>query len=140
MKKTLVLASLLAAFGAASAQSSVTLGGTTGFGYQRDGAARDQSLGEVDFSLTVKGTEQLGGGLAASFSVELDNSNASFRQLNSYAAGSTPTTATAQGSDRQGVRRGRPRGGVDVPGGIARAGLQRPARRPRRRRGARGRR
>lgn len=100
MKKTLVLASLLAAFGAASAQTSVTVGGTTSFGYQR--VAGTSSLQETDMTVTFKGTEQLGGGLSAAFFLEFDNSSASFRQLNTYATGVTATTSS---NDRQGVRR-----------------------------------
>jgi predicted porin len=79
MKKTLVLASLLAAFGAASAQSSVTLYGwvdaslnstTTGLG-----AAKLTQLGldsgNVNGSrIGFRGTEALGNGLTANFVIE----------------------------------------------------------------------
>lgn len=106
MKKTLVLASLLAAFGAASAQSTVTLSGATSFGYQKamsQSALTNQpnkGLAETDFGLTFKGTEQLGGGLSASFSVTLDNSGKQVAsQIANSASGTQNFRSTVQRKD-----------------------------------------
>lgn len=80
MKKTLVLASLLAAFGAASAQSSVTLYGYGDQGYGRSIAASSgasavtqMNPGTADVGgvrIGLRGTEALGGGLSAKFGLE----------------------------------------------------------------------
>jgi predicted porin len=79
MKKTLVLASLLAAFGAASAQSSVTLYGYGDIGYGKGIVAKgatsvtEMNPGTADVGgirVGIKGTEALGGGLTAKFGLE----------------------------------------------------------------------
>lgn len=86
MKKTLVLASLLAAFGAASAQSSVTVYGQLDQGLGRDivssaagvaSAKMQLNPGTADiggFRFGVRGTEALGNGLSAKFGIEATDS------------------------------------------------------------------
>jgi predicted porin len=83
MKKTLVLASLLAAFGAASAQSSVTMYGLLdeGLGKAIGTAAAPQKLqlnpGTADiggFRFGIRGSEAIGGGLTAKFGLEASDS------------------------------------------------------------------
>lgn len=81
MKKSLIALAALAAVGAASAQSSVTLYGVVdiGFGSQtttsRDGSNTIRSRGVIEGSnasnrIGFRGTEDLGGGLKANFLVE----------------------------------------------------------------------
>jgi predicted porin len=86
MKKTLVLASLLAAFGAASAQSSVTLAGVADawlgqtkssaytLGTLNAGSGLTQTAigsgGQNGTRLTVRGSEALGNGMNAMFHLE----------------------------------------------------------------------
>jgi len=81
MKKSLIALAALAAVGAASAQSSVTLYGLIDIGYgsqktiSRDGAASIKSSGVMDGGqagnrIGFRGTEDLGGGLKANFVIE----------------------------------------------------------------------
>jgi predicted porin len=111
MKKTLVLASLLAAFGAASAQSTVTLGGVTAFGYQKAMSKSEltqqpnKGLFETDFLITLKGVEQLGGGLSAGFSVSLDNSGQQVATQVSNALIVAPAVVTGSQNFRATVQR-----------------------------------
>lgn len=82
MKKSLLALALLGAFGAASAQSSVTLYGIADVNLQRSdpksGTASDvqattgvSSGYQAGSRLGVRGTESLGGGLSAIFALEL---------------------------------------------------------------------
>jgi len=81
MKKSLIALAVLAASGAAMAQSSVTLFGVidAGVGYVKaDGAGHTTGLisgGNSTSRLGFRGTEDLGGGLAASFWLEGQLSN-----------------------------------------------------------------
>jgi len=81
MKKSLIALAALAASGAVMAQSSVTLYGNVDVAFgnhkteSRDGTAFTKSSGVMDGSwagsrLGFRGTEDLGGGLKASFTVE----------------------------------------------------------------------
>lgn len=81
MKKSLIALAALAAVGAASAQSSVTLYGVVDIGYgshkveSRDGSNSVRSSGVMDGAnagnrIGFRGTEDLGGGLKANFVVE----------------------------------------------------------------------
>lgn len=81
MKKSLIALAALAAVGAASAQSSVTLYGLIDVGYgshetaTRDGSGKIKSSGVMDGSnagnrIGFRGTEDLGGGLKANFVIE----------------------------------------------------------------------
>jgi len=66
MKKTLIALAVLAASGASFAQSTVAIGGTYNFGFQR----ADSGATKADFfdaKINFSGTEDLGGGLKASF-------------------------------------------------------------------------
>ncbi|HBY59553.1 MAG TPA: porin, partial [Solibacterales bacterium] len=82
MKKSLLALALLGAFGAASAQSSVTLYGIADVNVQRSdpkaGTASDPQATtgvasgyQAGSRLGVRGTESLGGGLNAIFTLEL---------------------------------------------------------------------
>ena len=71
MKKTLIAMAVLAASGAAFAQSTVTLYGVVDAGIINDGTDTKFKSGVNGTPrLGVKGTEDLGGGLKASFTVE----------------------------------------------------------------------
>ena len=81
MKKSLIALAALAAVGAASAQSSVTLYGLVDIGYgshtttSRDGSNTIRSRGVIEGSnasnrIGFMGTEDLGGGLKANFLIE----------------------------------------------------------------------
>ena len=73
MKKTLVLASLLAAFGAASAQSSVTLYGQVQVGIFNGGATGEKmriDANNGDSRFGVRGSESLGNGMSATFDLQ----------------------------------------------------------------------
>ncbi|KRC08561.1 hypothetical protein ASE11_22590 [Hydrogenophaga sp. Root209] len=72
MKKTLIALAVLAASGAAMAQSSVTLYGIADAGIFKDkGQSADMRSGGLNSSrLGFKGTEDLGGGLSAIFQLE----------------------------------------------------------------------
>ena len=69
MKKSLIALAVLAAAGAASAQSSVTLSGSLAAGYNYSGAGVSQIArhGAADNNITLRGSEDLGGGLTAGF-------------------------------------------------------------------------
>ncbi len=64
MKKSLIALAALASIGTAYAQSSVTLGGSVGFGYSKDAASK--GLETTDATISVNVVEDLGGGLKAS--------------------------------------------------------------------------
>ncbi len=66
MKKTLIALAVLAASGASFAQSTVTLSGYIGAGYQSDSSAV-KGFAMTDSRIQLSGTEDLGGGLKASF-------------------------------------------------------------------------
>jgi len=66
MKKTLIALAVLAASGASFAQSSVTISGYIGAGYQSDKTAV-KGFTMTDSRIQLSGTEDLGGGLKASF-------------------------------------------------------------------------
>ncbi len=66
MKKTLIALAVLAASGASFAQSSVTISGYIGAGYQSDKSAV-KGFAMTDSRIQLSGTEDLGGGLKASF-------------------------------------------------------------------------
>jgi hypothetical protein len=70
MKKTLIALAVLAASGASFAQSTVTLAGTYNFGFQKadNGAAKADFF---DAKINLSGTEDLGGGLKASFLTDI---------------------------------------------------------------------
>jgi predicted porin len=75
MKKSLIALAVLAAAGAASAQSSVTLGGILKEGVGRTsfsgtGTGSNTALIDGSTRLLISGTEDLGGGLAAFFQVD----------------------------------------------------------------------
>ncbi len=91
MKKTLVLASLLAAFGAASAQSSVTLYGYGDIGYGKSIATTGTTAvtqlnpGTADVGglrVGIRGTEAIGGGLSAKFGLETGTISGDFGAQN----------------------------------------------------------
>jgi len=69
MKKTLIALAVLAASGASFAQSSVTISGYIGAGYQSTGktGAAVKGFAMTDSRIQLSGTEDLGGGLKASF-------------------------------------------------------------------------
>jgi predicted porin len=72
MKKSLVALAVLAATGA-YAQSSVTLGGTIGLSLgtvEYSGAPSRADIGRSSGAITLSGTEDLGGGLKASFVIQ----------------------------------------------------------------------
>lgn len=94
MKKSLIALAALAAFGTASAQSTVTIGGTYNFGFQKvDSGATSADF--FDSKVNFSGTEDLGGGLKASFSTEMqlggrsskDATTATATQDKTYLAG-----------------------------------------------------
>ena len=73
MKKSLIALAVLAASGAAMAQSSVTLFGKANIGYAKTGTAKAAMTGGADGSDSrygLRGTEDLGGGLKANFHFE----------------------------------------------------------------------
>jgi len=92
MKKSLIALAVLAAAGAASAQSSVTLGGILKEGVGRTsfsgtGTGSNTALIDGSSRLLISGTEDLGGGLAAFFQVDsrfrMDDSTAGASRLGS---------------------------------------------------------
>lgn len=100
MKKSLIALAALAAVGAASAQSSVTLYGLIDIGYgshetvTRDGSGKIKSSGVMDGAnagnrIGFRGTEDLGGGLKANFVMEqgLNPTNGSLFAQRAAAAG-----------------------------------------------------
>ena len=106
MKKSLVALAALAVVGAASAQSSVTLFGvvdaTLAFG---NGSAANKiqltNSGYNSSRLGFKGTEDLGGGMSASFHLEAgvnnDNGAGSGTNTNNQATGAAAAAAGGQG-------------------------------------------
>jgi len=73
MKKTLIALAVLAASGASFAQSTVTLSGSMGLTYgnvEYGGAAARTDIGRTSGAITLSGTEDLGGGLKASFVIQ----------------------------------------------------------------------
>ena len=100
MKKSLIALAALAAVGAASAQSSVTLYGAVDIGYgahkteTRNGSGSIKSSGVMDGAnagnrIGFRGTEDLGGGLKANFVVEqgISPTNGSLFGVRSGSAG-----------------------------------------------------
>lgn len=98
MKKSLIALAVLAAAGAASAQSSVTLFGVVDVGFQRlsgDGSGNVNKLGtglNSSSRLGFRGTEDLGGGMSAGFWLEAgmnydDGSGQAGPSLNNQTAG-----------------------------------------------------
>ncbi len=77
MKKTLIALAVLAASGASFAQSSVTLSGVVGFGYQTSSAGV-KGLSISDSTIAVAGVEDLGGGLKANVSMAFDATGSTF--------------------------------------------------------------
>ena len=101
MKKSLVAMAILAAAGVASAQSSVTLFGVvdatvqhgSGSGVSSSSKTQLGNSGYNSSRLGFRGTEDLGGGLSASFWLEAgvnnDNGSGANTSLNNQATGST---------------------------------------------------
>ena len=81
MKKTLIALAVLAASGASFAQSSVTLSGVVGYGYQTSSAGV-KGLTNTDMTFAIGAVEDLGGGLKASVATNFDTTGSTF--------GSTP--------------------------------------------------
>jgi predicted porin len=113
MKKTLLALAVLAASGAAFAQSSVTLFGVVDatFAYGKgDGASTTQltNSGLNSSRLGFKGTEDLGGGLNASFWLEAglnnDNGTGAATNVNNQAVGAFNTTTGANAPVRAGTQ------------------------------------
>jgi predicted porin len=77
MKKTLVAIAALAAV-SAFAQSTVTLSGGLGMGFQqKPNAVKDKGFGVTDYTIRLSGSEDLGGGLKANFTMELSDAASS---------------------------------------------------------------
>ncbi|HSW16647.1 MAG TPA: porin [Ramlibacter sp.] len=108
MKKTLIAMAVLAAAGAASAQSSVTLFGIVDATVQHlkaDGNGSVTRLGNSGYNssrLGFRGTEDLGGGLAASFWLEMGFNN-------------DDGTGIATSSTNQGIAAFNPATGANAP-------------------------
>jgi predicted porin len=92
MKKSLIALAVLAAAGAASAQSSVTLGGILKEGVGRTsfsgtGTGSNTALIDGSSRMLISGTEDLGGGLAAYFQLDtrfrMDDGTAGATRVNS---------------------------------------------------------
>jgi predicted porin len=77
MKKTLIALAVLAASGASFAQSSVTLSGVVGMGYQTSSAGV-KGLSISDSTIAVGAVEDLGGGLKANFAMAFDATGSTF--------------------------------------------------------------
>ena len=114
MKKSLIALAALAAVGAASAQSSVTLYGVVDIGYgshkteTRNGTGTIKSSGVMDGAnagnrIGFRGTEDLGGGLKANFVVEqgISPTNGSLFGVRSGAAGHQIAGFSAAGGATQ---------------------------------------
>lgn len=102
MKKSLIAMAVLAASGAAMAQSSVTLFGVLDLGYEnvKTQAGRISGISPSANSssrLGFKGTEDLGGGLAASFHLEAALNPASGIGSSGTTANNQSTTTAAGG-------------------------------------------
>ena len=84
MKKTLVALAVLATAGTAFAQNSISLTGNFGVGFQRTSTGGNKThMAITDGGLTFAGKEDLGGGLAAGFTLNQDF----FRWSNAGVAG-----------------------------------------------------
>ena len=84
MKKTLVALAVLATAGTAFAQNSISLTGNFGVGFQRNSTGGNKThMAITDGGLTFAGKEDLGGGLAAGFTLNQDF----FRWSNAGVAG-----------------------------------------------------
>ena len=124
MKKSLIALAVLAAAGTASAQSSVTLFGVIDATVQigRGSVADVTALGSGGYNtsrLGFRGTEDLGGGMSASFWLEsdvlVDNGQGGATNINNQASGTgTPAAGTFNG--RQGLMFNR-RSTVSLAGG-----------------------
>ena len=77
MKKTLIALAVLAASGASFAQSSVTLSGVVGYGYQTSSAGV-KGLTNTDMTFAIGAVEDLGGGLKASVATAFDTTGSTF--------------------------------------------------------------
>jgi hypothetical protein len=71
MKKSLIALAALAAFGTASAQSTVTLSGSYGFGAEKSSATA-QGINQTNGAIAINAVEDLGGGLKLAASVAFD--------------------------------------------------------------------
>ena len=88
MKKTLIALAAVAATTASFAQSSVTMSGVVGFGYQQaTNLAKDKGFTNTDLTFRLGMVEDLGGGLKASAAADFDTTGANFA--------STPLRRTA---------------------------------------------
>jgi predicted porin len=105
MKKSLIALAALAAASVASAQSSVTLFGVLDASYTHGSADNSKSQitdsGYNSSRLGFRGTEDLGGGMSASFWLEAglnnDNGTGDATSTNNQASGTTTATAGTQG-------------------------------------------
>jgi predicted porin len=105
MKKSLIAVAALAAAGMASAQSSVTLFGVLDASFTHGSADNSKSQltdsGYNSSRLGFRGTEDLGGGMSASFWLEAginnDNGTGDATSTNNQASGTTTATAGTQG-------------------------------------------
>jgi predicted porin len=106
MKKTLVALAVLAASGAAMAQSSVTLFGIVDAALTQASSAVNKKTqitgsGISSSQLGFRGTEDMGGGMAAHFWLEAslgnDNGSGGGTNTNNQASGSTAAAAGTQG-------------------------------------------
>jgi predicted porin len=101
MKKSLIALAVMAAAGAASAQSSVTLFGIVDLSFRHvkgDGNGKQSLLARDGYNssrLGFRGTEDLGGGMSASFWLEAgvnpDSGAGDATNLNNQASGLNPT-------------------------------------------------
>jgi len=101
MKKSLIALAVMAAAGAASAQSSVTLFGIVDATFNHTNASGGGSISQLTNSgynssrLGFRGTEDLGGGMAASFWLESSVNNDDGRAGGSIQAGNQPPVTVA---------------------------------------------
>jgi predicted porin len=101
MKKSLIALAVMAAAGAASAQSSVTLFGIVDATFNHTNATAGGSVNQLGNSgynssrLGFRGTEDLGGGMAASFWLESAMSNDDGRAGGAIQPGNQPPAAPA---------------------------------------------
>ncbi|MGZ5907866.1 MAG: porin, partial [Reyranella sp.] len=114
MKKTLIALAVLAAAGTASAQSSVTLFGIVDATLQRVSnsgggtVTRLHNSGESSSRLGFRGTEDLGGGMSASFWLEAglanDDGQGAATNSNNQAVGAFNATTGANAPVRHGTQ------------------------------------
>ena len=71
MKKTLIALAVVAASGAAFAQSSVTISGAVGFGYSKDATTKGYEMTDGNVQFTAK--EDLGAGMSVVGAMKLDS-------------------------------------------------------------------